>query len=174
MPQTRKKRNHNNSKGLKKSGSKRNLNKKSKKSRRMNTRKIKGGWSWLKITKEQFDNITNNIEKNFIHDVGNGLKERIKMYNAETSHIHACKKNDTVCGKAKAVSYESRVELGELLLHMYETQDRQTKIIIDDHIMTHLKTQIQHWINKASEKNEKYNPTYTEDEDEDHEVREFG
>ena len=96
------------------------------------------------------------------------------MYNAETNSIYACKKNDTVCGKAKAVSYESRVELGELLLHMYEIQDRQTIIIIDDHTMTHLKDQIQRWINKASEKNEKYNPTYTEDEDEDHEVREFG
>ena len=141
----------------------------------MNTRKIKGGWgvSWsgVTITPEAFDNITNNIEKNFIHDVGNGLKERIKMYNAETSHIHACKKNDTVCGKAKAVSYESRVELGELLLHMYETQDRQTKIIIDDRTMTHLKDQIKRWTNKASEKNEKYNPTYTAAEDE---AREFG
>ena len=151
---TRKKRNHNKSKGLKKSGSKRNLNKKSKKSRKMNTRKIKGGG----LSAADFDVITARIE-NF----NTPLEERIRMYIAETGRIDACSNKiqsfarligrgsdqdlDKNCGINKFASYARRGFVGKKLQNLIELPNKQNLRLVE---------QTNKWIKDSQGKYDKY------------------
>jgi len=133
----------------------------------MNMRKIKGG-DWFTIPQAKFDEITKAIDKNINETV---LKTNILQYINEKKHIVKC--NYENCGEDKIASYESRGDLGKLLLHYYTSQDSETKIIIDDRIMARLKEQIEHWDKASESKNKKYNQTDEEDGKYD-EARNFG